>query len=70
MVSDDLDSLHVFAQSLGIKRERFQNKKKPGKKEPHYDVKTILYDKAIEMGAIPITRKELLTFLRINFYPL
>lgn len=70
MVSDDLDALHAFAQSLGIKRERFQNKKKKSKKQPHYDVRTILYDKALEMGAIPVTRGELLTFLQKTFYPL
>lgn len=70
LVSSDLETLHVFAQSLEIKRERFQNKKKKNKKEPHYDVKKSLYVEAIKKGAIPITRAELFTFLKENFYPL
>lgn len=68
MVSTDLETLHYFAQSLGIARERFQNKRKKNKKQPHYDVKVHLYPIAIDKGAIPITRGELLKFLQENYY--
>ena len=68
LVATDLETLHEFAQSLGIKRERFQNKRKNNKKQPHYDIKKILYQTAIDKGAIPITRAELLKFLQNTYY--
>jgi hypothetical protein len=69
LVATDLETLHEFALALGISRDRFQNKKKKGKKQPHYDVKFYLYQTAIDNGAIPITRAELLTFLQKTYYP-
>lgn len=62
MVSDDIDELHEFSFKLGIKQCWFQNKR--GKMQPHYDVRKRYYTKAIELGAIPVTRKELFEFLK------
>lgn len=70
LVATDLETLHAFAQSLGIDRKRFQNKKKKDKKQPHYDVRSTSYLTAISKGAIPIKRKELLVFLQETYYPL
>ncbi len=51
--ADDVQELHLFAQSIGLKPEWFQDKK-----IPHYDItlsKSIL---AVANGAILINSKE------------
>lgn len=65
MVSSNLEELHNFATSIGIKRCWFQNKK--GKNQPHYDVKSSLYRKTIQKGAITISRVQLLMLLKQSF---
>ena len=52
MVSDEsYDELHAFAEQLGIPRRAFQG--------DHYDVPTDYRERAIELGAVPITSREL-----------
>jgi hypothetical protein len=57
LVSDlSYDELHDVAQALGIPRRGFQG--------DHYDVPARFRDKAIELGAHPVTGRELITRLR------
>jgi hypothetical protein len=56
MVSDtSYDELHDLAQRLGIPRRGFQG--------DHYDVPAEMRDAAIELGAQPVTGRELITRL-------
>jgi hypothetical protein len=53
LVSDvSYDELHTFAEALGIPRRAFQG--------DHYDIPTELRDKAIAIGAVEVTSRELL----------
>jgi hypothetical protein len=52
MVSDEsYDELHAFSERIGIPRRAFQG--------DHYDVPTDYRERAIELGAVPITSREL-----------
>ncbi len=52
MVSDtSLQELHEFAESLGIPPRGFHG--------DHYDLPQYMRDKAVQMGAEPVTSKEL-----------
>ena len=56
LVSDtSYDELHSLAEQLGIPRRAFQG--------DHYDVPAGLRDKAIGLGAQPVTGRELITRL-------
>lgn len=52
MTSTNIKKLHEFAESLGIKKCWFENKR--GMNRPHYDVKKAYYELAIKKGAIPL----------------
>ena len=53
LVSDEsFEELHAFAAGLGIPRRFFQG--------DHYDVPAHLRTRALEMGAEPVTTRELL----------
>jgi hypothetical protein len=59
LVSDEsYDELHAFAARLGIPRRAFQG--------DHYDVPEPLRDLAIELGAHPVSGRELITRLRAS----
>jgi hypothetical protein len=51
---EELESLHEFANNIGLKRDWFQNK--PGKM-PHYDLHESRRVKALKLGAIELNRK-------------
>lgn len=52
LVSDEsYDELHEFAARLGLERDWFQG--------DHYDVPTDYRDRAIELGAAPVSSREL-----------
>jgi hypothetical protein len=56
-VSDDsYDELHQFASQLGIPRRVFQG--------DHYDVSADYRERAIELGAVPISSRQLVRRLR------
>ena len=58
MVSDvDADELHAFAARLGLKREWSQER--PKSSAHHYDITATRRAKAIRMGAVPVTAREL-----------
>ena len=53
LVSDEsYDELHAMAEQLGIPRRAFQG--------DHYDVPTEYRERAIELGAVPVTSRELI----------
>lgn len=47
LVADSLEELHLFADSLGLKRAWFQK----NASYPHYDITSITRKKAIYLGA-------------------
>lgn len=59
--TDDIEELHLFAESLGISRERFQ----PQSTIPHYDLMPALRERALRAGAVELlTRWELVVHIR------
>jgi hypothetical protein len=57
LVSDSsYEELHGLADALGIPRRAFQG--------DHYDLPADLRDRAVELGAEPVTGRELITRLR------
>ena len=48
--TENLDELHAFAKSIGLKTDWFQNKK-----VPHYDLFGAMIQKAIAAGAKTVT---------------
>ena len=61
MMTDDLSStgleeLHAMAKALGLRREWFQDHES----HPHYDLPPAKRLEAIELGAEPVTSREML----------
>ncbi|UNK47981.1 DUF4031 domain-containing protein [Lysobacter sp. S4-A87] len=52
LMADTLDELHAMAGQLGIPRRAFQDKTSGA----HYDVPAELRERAIALGAVPISR--------------
>ncbi|NLA68261.1 MAG: DUF4031 domain-containing protein [Gammaproteobacteria bacterium] len=52
LMADTLDELHAFAASLGMPRHAFQDRTSGA----HYDVTAELRERAIALGAVPISR--------------
>jgi len=52
LMADTLDELHAFAARLGMPRRAFQDKTSGA----HYDVTAELRERAIALGAVPISR--------------
>lgn len=61
LIADDLQELHQFAIQIGLKRCWFENKRH--KKQPHYDVKGLMAEKAFNNGAIKISPKSIVLIL-------
>ena len=55
MMADSLDELHAMATAIGLKREWFQTPER----FPHYDVSLSMKAKALKLGAIECTAREL-----------
>ena len=57
LTADTTEELHAFAGRLGLPRRAFQSK--PGKPVfDHYDVTEELRERAISLGAIPLTWRD------------
>lgn len=65
LVADSIPNLHSFAQSIGLNKCWFQNKRK--KNQPHYDVKGAMIDKAIKAGATQVDSRTIVEFLRQHY---
>ena len=60
LVGDTEDELHDFAKKLGLKREWFHEHRKLN----HYDLYKNTRSKAVKMGAIEITRREIVNMMK------
>lgn len=66
LLADDLDELHAFAATLGLRRAWFQERAS----FPHYDLTESKRQLAISRGAVAATRQEIWTValaLRVKF---
>ncbi len=61
LLSDDLNELHQFAAALNIKRGWFE---KSSSGVPHYDLNEEQWRAAIDAGAIEVTHRGLVTFMK------
>jgi len=66
LVASSLEELHEFAKKIGCKPEWAQVTGK-NKYRPHYDVTGKVHRRAIEEGAIKITTKQLVKFLKEKY---
>ena len=64
MYSDDVEELHKFAQSIGLKRSWFQNHPRL----PHYDLTANKRKQAVKNGAKEVDIKFTMNFMRRNKY--
>ena len=60
MIADSLEELHEMADKLKLKRSWFQDK--PNR--PHYDICKSYKQKALNLGAIEISDKEIIKLLK------
>lgn len=60
LFADSVTELHLFAEKLGLKGERFQDYSKL----PHYDLTNDMRIKAIKIGAIEVGRKEVVEYMK------
>jgi len=60
LLADTLDELHAFAALLGIPRRAFQDRTSGA----HYDVTAAMRERAIALGAMPISRHRDRTLVR------
>lgn len=56
LVADTLDELHNFASQIGLRRQWFQS----SASYPHYDIKLEVRKRAIQLGAVPGTRRQII----------
>ncbi len=56
LVGDSLDELHDFAAALGLRRSWFQSQAS----YPHYDVTTTVRDRALQLGATPGSKVQII----------
>lgn len=59
LVADTLEELHVFAASVGMRRSWFQEKRLP-----HYDLTETRREMAVLCGAVELSRRDFVTFMR------
>ena len=62
LLADTEEELHAFAQKIGMKRAWFQDGETHSM--PHYDLVANRRKMAVKLGAIEISRKELIEKLR------
>jgi hypothetical protein len=60
MVADTLEELHAMAARLGLRREWFQD----DSDHPHYDVSLGKRGRAVQLGAVQITTRQLAMMMR------
>lgn len=61
LIADSSDELAMFASQLGLNSEWLQY---PGTFREHYDVTDSVRRKAIQLGAVPVTMRDLGKILR------
>lgn len=60
MYADSIEELHAMADAIGMKRAWFQNKPSM----PHYDLVSTRRRKALVLGAVEHTTREMVEFMR------
>jgi len=60
LIADTLPELHEMAVKIGMKREWFQN----NASFPHYDIPLFRKEKALKLGTIELSRRELVYKMR------
>ncbi len=63
MLADDPDELHAMAAALGIPRRGFQRHRRSAVLD-HYDLPEFLRLRAIELGAVAVTWREMARLTR------
>jgi hypothetical protein len=62
LLADDIDELHRFAMSLGIKRSSYQGPPKTA--SPHYDITGFERSRALACGALSSNRETIVLVAR------
>ncbi len=62
MYADTLEELHQLAESIGLKKCWFQNRR--GRNFPHYDLTESKREQAVKAGAVEHSRKETVEWYR------
>lgn len=62
LLADSDDELHRFAVLLGLKLSSYQGP--PRTTKSHYDITAFERDRALRLGAVAITREQVVTLLR------
>lgn len=62
LMADEEAELHAFAARLGIHRSSYQGP--PRTSAPHYDITGFERDRAVRLGAMPVTRAEIVAHYR------
>lgn len=57
MTADTLDELHAFASRLGLRRRWFQGP--PYHRHAHYDLCQQYRERAVRLGAVTVSRREM-----------
>jgi len=63
LLADDVDELHRFAQSIGVKQTSYQGP--PRTATPHYDLTGYERRLALRAGAIACSRQEIIAVARL-----
>ena len=61
MVADTSEELHAMAEQIGVARRWIQHQ---GTNAEHYDVCKVMRERAIALGAVPVTRRVIVAFLQ------
>jgi hypothetical protein len=61
MIADTAEELHRMAELIGMRRRWVQCE---GTEREHYDISMESRDKAIDLGAVAVTRRELVMKIR------
>jgi hypothetical protein len=62
LLADDIDELHRFAATLGLKLSSYQGP--PKTSAPHYDITGLERDRALRLGATHCSREEIVAVFR------
>lgn len=68
LTAENIPLLHEFAASIGLKKSRYENKKKKGIRwQPHYDMQKDMIPNAIAAGAQQRSNKQLIMFMKKHY---
>lgn len=59
LVADSIEELHAFAARLGMRHEWFQDIRTREEPRPHYLLTESRRERAVRLGAVQVTRKQM-----------